>query len=457
MHKFTLPVLALAAMSVPAIAQSEVEKPNDPGNKVTFIKTSQDTTVYNILKKDRSKDVNEIPVPHFAIHTQNNKFVMTIGAQINPIIGADMGSNLYKNPNAGINFVPSAIYAPGIRDHKSDFYINALNAAVDLQVVGFGGTDNQITGYLKISTAGNDNHIKLSKAYLTWRGLTAGLKNSLFVDESVCPPTIDPQGPNGYVSTTVTEIGYVSPTWSGFSFGAGLDMPTYYSSNGVYRGKDYHNHDKDQKVSSGTHTVDPDGVSMKIPDIPMYVQWGTSDLNRVRLGAIIRPLMYKDLLNDSRRTTVGWGLSLSGNINPVEPLIFYLQATYGKGIGAYIQDTQGLPLSFTPKDGNAGHMTPTPMMGWLAGVTYNINPKWQINAMASQARVWKCGAYANAQAEQPGNVNDYSYGYYGAANVFYNLSSYLQFGVEYLYGYRHTFNHQSGHDNRIQMQVMFTL
>ena len=223
----------LAATTVSAYAQDIPEIKDDAGNRVSFVKTSQDTTVYNILEKDRSKNVNEIPVPHFAIHTANNKFVMTIGAQINPIIGADLGSDLYKQEGAGINFVPSQIAIPSVSGRKSDFFINALNASIDLQVVGFGGTKDQITGYIKLATNGNDKTIELNKAYVTWRGLTAGLKHSLFQDESVVPPTIDPQGPNGLVANTVNEIGYVSPSFKGFSFGIGLDMPTYYSACGM--------------------------------------------------------------------------------------------------------------------------------------------------------------------------------------------------------------------------------
>ena len=86
----------MAVAAPDSFAQDIPETRDDSGNRVSFVKTSQDTTVYNILEKDRSKNVNEIPVPHFAIHTANNKFVMTIGAQINPIIGTDLGSDLYK-------------------------------------------------------------------------------------------------------------------------------------------------------------------------------------------------------------------------------------------------------------------------------------------------------------------------------------------------------------------------
>lgn len=438
-----------------AAAQDIPEKEDAGDNRITFVKTSRDTTVYNILEKDRSKNVNEIAVPHFAIHTANNNFVMTIGAQINPIIGVDMGNNLYRQDGAGINFVPSQIPVPSVPGQRSDFFINALNACVDLQVVGFGGTENQITGYIKFATDGNGKSIGLSKAYVTWRGLTAGLKHSLFQDEEVIPPTIDPQGPNGLVSTSVNEIGYVSPSFRGFSFGVGLDMPSYYSSTGHYWGQDYKTWNG--RNIEGEVVVDPDFYSFKVPDVPMFVQMKGSDVWRVKLAGIVRPMLYRDALAGKRRASVGWGLSLSGNIKPVEPLTFYLQATYGKGIGAYIQDLAGMPISYVPKDEHPGHMTPTPMMGWVAGMTYDISPKWQFNVMASQARVWHVSRYAEHAAVEDSNVNNYKYAYYGAANVFYNISSYLQLGLEYDYGFRKSWDHGSGHDNRLQFQVMFAL
>lgn len=442
-------------VSLPMMAQDIPEQADDAGNKVSFVKTSRDTTVYNILDKDRPQNINDIPVPHFAIHTANNNFVMTIGAKINPIIGVDLGSDLYKMDGAGINFIPSQIRVPAAGGRKSDFFINALNADVDLQVVGFGGTRDQITGYIKLSTGGNGKAIKISKAYVTWRGLTAGLKHTLFQDEKVIPPTIDPQGPNGVICTTVNEFAYISPSLSGVRLGIGLDLPTYYTSRGVYLGKDYqswggHN-------IEGTTVCDPDYYSFTCPDIPLFVEYKCKPV-RVKLAGIIRPLIYRDVLAEKRRSSVGWGLSLSSVIKPADPVTIYLQGTYGKGIAAYIQDLQGLPLSFVPKDNHPGEMTPAPMMGWMAGLTYNINTRWQFNIMASQARIWDVADYAvNESAGEIGNVNDYKYGYYGATNLFYNISSYFQVGVEYLYGYRKSWNSGSGHDNRIQLQVQFSL
>lgn len=100
----------------------------------------------------------------------------------------------------GINFIPSQIRVPAADGRKSDFYINALNADIDFQVVGFGGTADQITGYIKFSTDGNAKAIRMSKAYVKWRGLTAGLKATMFQDDEVIPPTIDARTKRCHIS-----------------------------------------------------------------------------------------------------------------------------------------------------------------------------------------------------------------------------------------------------------------
>lgn len=456
MIRFHYPIVLAASLLIctHAYSQDIPEQQDHSGNKVSIVKTSQDSVVYNILDKDRSKDVNEIPVPHFAIRTANNKFVMTVGAKVNPIIGTDLGSDLYKMDDAGINFIPSQIRIPAADGRKSDFYINALNADIDFQIVGFGGTRDQITGYIKFSTDGNAKALRMSKAWVTWRGLSAGLKGTMFQDDEIMPPTIDPQGPNGAIHATVNEFGYKSRSFGGFKFGIALDLPTYYSSRGKYWGKDYRTWDN--RNLEGEQVCDPDYYSFQCPDIPLFIQYGKK-MNRIRLSAILRPMIYRNVLEEKRMCTLGWGLSLTGNVQPVEQLTFYLQAAYGHGIGAYIQDLQGLPISFVPKNDKPGEMRATPMMGWVAGATYDITPKWQANIMVSQARVWKVSEYAEHEADSETEINNYKFGYYGAANVFYNISSYFQIGLEYLYGYRKSWNLGSGHDNRLQFMVQFSL
>ncbi len=154
---------------------------------------------------------------------------MTIGGEINPIMGWDIGNNLYKQDGAGISFVTSAIPVPAVKGHRGDYYINPINGFLDLQVVGFANTPNQITGYVKAGTNGINSQLVLQRAYVSWRRFTAGMKLTLFQDAYACQPRQStPKAPR-CVSTVAYEIGYTSKSYGGFRFAIAADMPSYYS------------------------------------------------------------------------------------------------------------------------------------------------------------------------------------------------------------------------------------
>lgn len=414
-----------------------------PGTTVKISRVTDADT--EILRKDRPQGEKEIPAPRFVLKTPDNKFMLTIGGQINPIIGVDLGNALYKLGGQGVSFTTQAIPVPATKGNKSDFFIDPLQGSVDMQIVGFGGTEDQLTGYLKMETDGVSKSLNLSRAYVTWRNFTAGMKLTLMQDDYACqPPTIDPEGPSGCLSALAYEVSYRSKDYNGFQFAVGLDMPTYSTAKGYYRGRDFQEYD-------GVKVVGGESEQM-IPDIPMWIQYGTSTYNRIRLSAMIRNFTYRDLLEDDSKHALGWGVMLSGNLNPVKPLILYFQGAYGQGIGNYLQDLAGLPLSFIPDDAKPGKMKASPMMGVNIGMTYNFSSKWQANIMASESRIWGVRDYCAAGDA----AQNYKYALYAAANVFYNITPYVQWGLEYLWGRRQTWNMGGANDSRIQTQISFT-
>lgn len=442
--------LLICAFALPGLftvtAQAEESVSSDTTSQTKLEITRTTPEIASILKKSRSAEAKAIPTPKFALRTSDNKFIMTIGGQINPILGYDIGNNLYQQAGAGPSFVTNAIPVPAVPGKKGDFYINPLNGYVDLQVVGFGGTSNEVTGYMKIGTNGINNNVVLQRAYITYRNFTAGMKLTLFQDDYACqPPTIDPEGPSGEVSTLSYEVSYKSPSYNGFRYAIGLDMPTFYSSNGYYRGKDYPEFD-------GVQVANYADAENLVPDIPAWVEYSFSQWNRVRVSGVLRNFAYRDLLEGKTRHETGWGAMISGNLSPDPKFIFYYQVAYGKGIGNYIQDIAGHPISFIPENSKPGRMTASPMMGANVGISYNPTSKLQFNAMFSEARVWDVGAYCNALDES----QNYKYALYGAANCFYTFNPWLQWGIEYLWGKRETWNIGGATDNRIQTQVTFT-
>lgn len=412
--------------------------------RIEFKKVTEDVAA--ILEKSRPSEPNAIPTPKFVIKTSDNKFLMTVGGVINPILGFDIGNNLYRQPGAGSNFVTSCIPVPSQRGKRGDFFINPLNSALDFQVVGLAGTPNEITGYLKIGPNGITSNINLQRAYITYRNFTTGLKLSMFQDQNACqPPTIDPEGPCGMIASPVYEVSYKSPSYNGFRYAVGLDVPSYNSSNGVYRGKDYPEFDGKQVADYG----DAENI---IPDIPAWVEYSFSPMNRIRLSGMLRNFSYRDLLDNKTRHLTGWGAMLSGNLSPDHKVIFYYQLAYGKGIGAYLQDIAGHPVSYIPTDSKPGKMSASPMLGATLGVSYNPTSKLQFNAMFSESRIWDVANYCNALDES----ENYKYALYGAVNCFYTINSWLQWGVEYVWGHRQTWNIGGAHDSRIQTQLSFS-
>lgn len=438
--------LALAALlPVSAFSQDTVPQlTDDGGSKIEFKRTDAETKA--ILNRHRPVENKAIPAPSFALATRNNRFIMTIGGSINLILGYDIGNNLYKQPGAGISFVTSAIPVPSVKGHRSDLFINPFNSAVDLQIVGLANTKNEISAYVKLGTDGNSMSLMLLRAYMTWRNFTFGEKLTLLQDCYACqPPTIDPEGPSGCVSNVAYEISYTSPSYKGFRYAVGLDLPSYYSSNGIYRGHDFPKFD-------GTQVTNYRDAEQLIPDIPAWVEYSFSPWNRIRVSGILRNFAYKDLVANKTRHMVGWGAMLSGNLSPSNAFIFYYQLAYGQGIGNYLQDIAGKPISFIPKDDAPGRMKAAPMMGLNVGVSVNATRKLQFNAMFSESRIWDVGDYCKALPDG----QNYKYALYAAANCFYNITPYLQWGIEYIWGHRQTWNIGGAHDSRLQTQLQFS-
>lgn len=414
----------------------------DHSNPIEFKRTTPE--VREMLHKTRPQETHPVPVPHFVIKTRNNDFIMAIGGQINTVMGWDIGNNLYRQDGAGISFVTNQIPVPPTPGHKGDFYINPINGFLDVQVTGLANTPNAITGYVKIGTNGINSSVVLQRAYVTWRNFTAGMKLTLMQDAYACqPPTIDPEGPSGCLSAVAYEISYTSKNYNGFRFAAGLDLPSYYSSNGYYRGKDFPALDNKQVDVSAEQYV---------PDIPAWVEYTFSPWNRIRLSGMLRNFHYRDVIAGKTRYQPGWGVMLSGNLSPVKPVIFYYQFAYGKGIGAYLQDLAGQNFSYTPDNAHPGKMKASPMMGANIGVTFNATKKLQFNAMFSESRIWGVRDYATA----PDADCNYKYALYGAVNCFYNITSYLQWGVEYVWGRKVTWDKGGANDSRIQTQISFS-
>lgn len=450
--KLMLAAAAVACSSGFAQSNSTADNYNDDDvifdtRTIEFVRVSPELRA--IILRDRRQEPQMWAKPKFAIRTPDNRFILSIGGVVNPVLGYDLGNDLY-DAVGGLDFTTGDIPVPAVPGKKSAFFINPLRAYIDFTIVGFGGTENQVTAYFKLAMNGSNHNAFFKRAYVSWRGITAGETATLLSDDDANQPTtIDPEGPAGNVAGTAYSISYKSPTWNGFNFAIGIEKPTFYSSNGVYRGHDYSHEFFDVKVT--------DEANQLVPDIPAYVQYQGSDNNRIRVSAIIRNFAYRDLINSRTRHLTGWGVQLSGNFCFWKPLVFNYQGIYGKGIANYIQDISGREISFTPRDASVGRMECNPMMGLTFGASVNATKRLQFNLVGSYARIWGVGNYAVLGDDgTTAGDNNYRYAIYATANCFYKFSDYLKWGIEYNFGRRATYFLGSANDNRIQTQLAFS-
>ena len=390
-----------------------------------------------LLYENKPHGPQEVPVPRFALKSGNGKFIMAIGAFIQPVVGVDIGNTL----GGSMYFRPASIVnVPAKQGQKADFFINPLHSGIDVQVIGFPGTKNQLVGYVNFNFTGDDNSgiAKLNAVYVKYRGLLAGYNYSLFTDAATMPSTISWCSVTGNDWSKGYQVSYSSPSFSGFSFGLSIEQPNFNEGSKIYKGKDYPDYDDNTVIGNATQPV---------PDIPFYLQYGWCKSSHIRVSGLVRNFCYVDKVSDKTRFVTGMGVQFSTKIQICKPLTFLGQGIYGKGIGHYINGMFGLPLSYLPDDAKPGKVKATEMMGWLAGLRCYVSKKIFLNYTFGQSRVYGVGSY----------WDEFKYGLDTRFSVFYNVTPYVQTAVEYLWAKQVQFSDASAKVNRLQATVRVSL
>lgn len=374
------------------------------------------------LQKNAPQTPNDNGLPRFAIVGKDRGFYLGIGAQFLGEAMFDFGD---KMPSA-LDFTPSSMTpkTPGnggatrFAWQSSSFYMN---------FVAMPNSDNHIGIFFKAKFSGANNGIKVSHFYGKYRGLTAGYTHSAFTDGDAMPMTIDGEGPNGSVSLSLFTAYWAQDFTENFSGAIGIDAPT-----------------ADITTGGSTSTV-----SQRIPAIPLYLQyaWDGGD-SHIRLSGIYRPMQYRNMTDSKNATVQGGGIQLSGMTHIAGGLSAQYDATYGAGIGSYLQDDEDLGLDAVATT-EPGKMKAVKNLGLTAGLNYVFTPKLSGNIAYSHLTNW-----LPDKAAVSGDT--YRYGDYVAANLIYTFNRFISAGVEYDYGHSKNFLGEGLHSNRIQAQLAVT-
>lgn len=396
-------------------------------NKTEDKVQTQEEHMREVLKEN-APDEKMPGTSEFAFAGRNNKFYLSIGGYAKATVSYDFGNTL-NNSN---EFITADIPADPRPGNGGLVQFSAMQTHLCLNFVALPETNNKIGVF--IGTNFLDNYTPtLQYAYARWRGLKVGYDYTNFLDLNAAPPTIDYEGPNAMSTIPLAMIAYDAKfgKHKEWQVGGALQMPQYSVTTG-----------------RGTETV-----TQRIPDIPVYLQyaWG-GGASTLRLSGILRNMQYRDDILGKNFNKVGWGVQLSGSatINPF--LTAYYQALYGDGIASYMQDLNGGGMDMTPS-ATPGKMDAVKAWGAFVGLQYNFSKKVYATTTYSHVRT-----YADRYKGGATKWGDqYRYAQYAVANLFYQINSHLQTGIEYIYGRRVNYDGSQGHDNRIQamFQVNF--
>ena len=414
-----LSALALLAASATAQAPKTERKITTFGHKEDI----DSTQLYGILHHNAPEDFRNPGVPAVAVVGKDGKFVLGVGGFIKAVTGVDFGHPI-PDPD---QFITSQIPMEDMDGDGTRYNLSAQQTKLFINFVALPGTGNEIGAFISANLM-NDYTPMLEYAYLKYRGIEAGYDNTVFSDPSCGAPAVDYEGP---CSNTANPVGGINYTWEPHPHGrwlvaAGIQLPQY--SFTTYEGR-------------------TKSVYQRFPDIPIAGKFAWDDGNSwVRASAIFRTLTYRDVISKINHNKFSYGFQLSGGWNFLEKLTLYYQGVWGKGIGSIIQDTQDEGLDLTPCDDGYG-LEPVELCGGFLALLYEINDRFSSSVTYSQLRTY-------AKKFEGGETawgDMYKYAQYVSANVFCNVTSYFQVGLEHIWGRRTNYDGTKCADNRLQL------
>lgn len=410
-------LLSVAAMALSGVNAQETVK---------FITTVDSVNVYNILMENAPQNPSIKDVSRFTLVGKDSKFYLGMGANVKMVGDFDWGSPL-SNPNI---FAPKDIPMSTSEGNKGQLLFSVGQSNIYWNFVALPGTKNQLGLFFDVIFLGTTSKpvIEIHHLYMKYRGFTAGYVVSTFTDLKAEPYSIDFGGPASVTLVRHPNIYYTYKFGKDKMWSAqlGLDMPNMASFD------TYNNTRK---------------VNQRMPDIPLFIQrsWAEGD-GWLRLSAIFRDLQYRDLDIKSNKGILGWGVKLSGKTPIAGGLSANYQAVYGKGVASYIQDFSGEELDLVPVKGENAKLEAVPVWGAYGSLRYDFGKCAFMNFTYSHVR-----SYAKDFAGDWDNL--YKYGQYVTGNLIFNISSFAQCGIEYLWGRRMDYSGRQAHDNRIMLML----
>ncbi len=264
--------------------------------------------------------------------------------------------------------------------------------------------------------------IRLRLAYAEFWQFLAGQTQSLFMDVDVFPDVIDYWGPGGMVFLRNPQLRW-TPLSGEHSLAVAIEAPGLAIDSGS-------GGSVDPLVGATSYT--------RYPDVTARYRF-SGGFGHVQASGILRWLGYQVLQTATTDSqwgyTTGWGASLSSVVNLWKRDHLRLQAVYGAGIAAYMNDAT---FDLAPENDAAKAL---PLLGLVAYYDHAWSDQFSSSVGWSMTRMFTTDQQTPAAFE---------FGQYASANLLFRPIPAVMAGAEFLYGERRDKGGAVGTDYRLQ-------
>jgi hypothetical protein len=276
---------------------------------------------------------------------------------------------------------------------------------------------------------------RLRQAYGELGQFGAGQTWSPFMDIDVFPNSLEYWGPPGMVFFRNVQVRWM-PVRGASNIVIALERPGASADGGVYSDRLDLSHVRPQ---------------FKWPDLSGHArlarEWGY-----VQVGAIVRKLAWVDTNPTTfslSGTAIGWGVTVSSNVNFTKKDVGKFQVVYGDAIENYMNDA---PVDVAAQNNFSNPVqpikgAPVPVLGIVSFLDHTWNNRFSSSIGFSFVNI------DNTNGQLP---NAYHQGQYALANLLYHPVRKVTIGGEFQYGRRLNFtNGYNFNDYRMQFSFRY--
>ena len=405
-----------------------IQASQPPLQGTTSPQVGEATATYNTFSEDSAAAARYNNVP---LDPKYNGFFRLPGTQTILKIGGYFKTDfIYDLKPAGNAeaFVPASIPIPQIATvNNATVSVRPTRLSLDFRIPST--KIGEVRFYVEGDLFGtNATTPRLRHAYAQAANFLVGQTFSNFMDPDGFPDTLDFQGPNGMVNLRNPQLRYGFALGPRTTFYISAEKP---SSDVLFQTEDF---------KSQPNAPSPDGT------IRLRQEFNGG---HVQVSGLFRSVAAFVVSGTQQKTdsVFGWGVNFSSGFKTIgkDNVVFGVVA--GHGVSRYIQDTSGLGIDAEVTAPPSPHLRATPAVGVDAAYQHYWTKTLRSSAIFS---------YAAVQNTKVLPANPYNHSDYSGANLIWNpLSSSLNVGAEFLYGWQELQDGSKGNAPRIQFSAKY--